>query len=106
MEFISIKKLLDILRDTSDVLVEFIKKDGSKRLMKSTLNYNNIPEEKYPTKKESKDIDNIENQPDPFIRVFDTEKGEWRGFKYNTITSVKTKDGKVYTTKQDKTSLT
>lgn len=64
---------------TTKVKVEFIKKDGTLRIMICTKNPLIIPESNMPigtkTVKENPDI----------IRVFDLEKSAWRSINKNTI---------------------
>lgn len=89
---ISPKELIEMLKDKTDVYVEFVKKDKTLRKMKATLNFNNIPKEKYPKSSEKKEIEKDIKEPivekDPFIRAFDREKLEWRGFKFSSILKV------------------
>ena len=59
--------------------VKFTKADGEEREMKCTTNLRYIPEEKMPKKS-----DEGNNDRKLFI-VFDTEKSEWRSFRYERV---------------------
>jgi len=60
------------------VNVEFVKADGSIRKMKATLMPALIPESKSNT--------TPRKEPDEVIRVVDTEIGEWRSFRVDSVT--------------------
>lgn len=74
------------------VTVSFIKADGTVRDMRCTLDWAKIPEDKQPGQppvdgivKESKQ----RKQPDEHsLRVFDTEKQEWRSFRFDRLQKV------------------
>lgn len=75
---------LGVLRDESakDVCVTFTKKDGSNRDMFCTLVESRIPTDKQPkTETTGKDSGSA-------LRVFDTEKQEWRSFRWDSVTKV------------------
>lgn len=73
--------LLQNLR-SREVLVDFVKKNGERRIMRCTKNSNVIPEDKQPKGLlvESESADNI--------RVFDLEKSEWRSFNWGSVVAV------------------
>jgi hypothetical protein len=73
--------LTGILRDFV-VEVKFTKKDGTERVMQCTLQESSIPETSKP--KGSNRAVSEES-----LRVFDTEKNEWRSFRWDSIKSVK-----------------
>jgi len=58
--------------------VKFTKADDSEREMKCTTNIRYIPEEKMPKS------DSTNSDRKLFV-VFDTEKGEWRSFKFERV---------------------
>lgn len=60
------------------VNVLFLKKDGSKRNMVCTLKEEFIPTEKHP-----KGSNKVENEE--VVAVFDTEKNDWRSFRYDSV---------------------
>jgi hypothetical protein len=75
---------LGVLRDetSKDVCVTFTKKDGTNRDMFCTLVESRIPTDKQPkTETTSKDSGSA-------LRVFDTEKQEWRSFRWDSVTKV------------------
>jgi len=78
---------LGVLRDetSKDVCVTFTKKDGTNRDMFCTLAESRIPTDKHPkTETTSKDSGSA-------LRVFDTEKQEWRSFRWDSVTKVEFK---------------
>ena len=75
---------IGVLRDeiSKDVCVTFTKKDGTNRDMFCTLAESRIPTDKQPkTETTSKDSGSA-------LRVFDTEKQEWRSFRWDSVTKV------------------
>jgi hypothetical protein len=76
---------LGILHDNNitDLCVTFTKKDGTNRDMRCTLCEGRIPADKQPKTEGtgSKDSDSA-------VRVFDTEKSEWRSFRWDSVTKV------------------
>lgn len=73
--------LTGILREFV-VEVKFTKKDGTERVMQCTLQESSIPETAKP-KGSNRAVS------DESLRVFDTEKNEWRSFRWDSIKSVK-----------------
>lgn len=76
--------LLQKLR-TDIVNVEFTKADGSARKMRCTLLESSIPPEKRPKQTEIKEASSTIGSA---VRVFDTEKGEWRSFRWESVVSI------------------
>jgi hypothetical protein len=75
---------LGILHDNNikDLCVTFTKKDGTNRDMRCTLCEGRIPTDKQPkTEGSGKDSGSA-------VRVFDTEKQEWRSFRWDSVTKV------------------
>ena len=75
---------LGVLHDENirDLCITFIKKDGSSRDMFCTLVESRIPTDKQPkTETTSKDSGSA-------VRVFDTEKQEWRSFRWESVTKI------------------
>ena len=64
------------------VELTFTKKDGTERVMQCTLQESSIPETAKP-KGSNRAVS------DESLRVFDTEKNEWRSFRWDSIKSVK-----------------
>lgn len=72
--------------------IVFVKADGTEREMRCTLNWNYIPTDKQPGKPS---IDGIvkesqqRKEPDVHsLRVFDTDKLEWRSFRFDRLKKV------------------
>ena len=65
----------------------FEKKDGTDRLMKCTLNYDYIPEDMKPLNlvKGEKVLQNLD-----ILKVFDTDKQDWRSFRVENVILIKT----------------
>ncbi len=78
--------LRGILHDehAKNLCVVFTKKDGTEREMFCTLAESKIPTEKQPQTKES-----VGTTTGSAIRVFDTEKSEWRSFRWDSIKEVR-----------------
>ncbi len=74
--------LIETLRNGVAEVV-FTKKDGTERLMQCTTAENWIPGDKQP-KGSSRSV------PSESIAVFDTQIGEWRSFRFNSVISFKT----------------
>jgi len=68
---------------TETVTVTFTKKDGTERLMKCTLDPEILP------KIEIKEDAKPRKESTTSIRVFDTEKNEWRSFTIKSVKNVK-----------------
>jgi len=76
---------LGVLHDenVTDLCITFTKKDGTERAMRCTLVEGRIPSAKSP-KNESTTSTNSGSA----VRVFDTEKSEWRSFRWDSVTKV------------------
>ena len=88
-EFEDFKKwTLGLLHDEnlkSGVCVTFTKKDGSERKMQCTLIESKIPTDKRPKgTSESENTSTVGSA----VRVFDTEVGEWRSFRWDSVIKV------------------
>jgi hypothetical protein len=66
------------LLKTEVVHLEFMKKDGTLREMKCTLNENKIPEASRPK-------GSGKSQNNDSIAVFDIVKQEWRSFRFDSV---------------------
>lgn len=77
-------EVLQLLRtNPQGVSVSFTKKDGTTREMLCTLAESAIPSDKQPkTKTEASDTIGSA------CAVFDIQKGEWRSFRWESVTSV------------------
>jgi len=92
------------LLTTSEITVDFIKADGTQRSMRCTLDSNRIPHAAAPKPisvpaeiraSSTANIDGLaesrkpRKQPDPHsVRVFDTEKNEWRSFRFDRLQKI------------------
>ena len=75
------KNWLKGLLKTTDVQVEFVKKDGTTRKMTCTLSEDKIPTEKLPK-------NSGKSKSDDALAVFDLEKQEWRSFRFDSIKKI------------------
>ena len=66
----------------SEGIVTFIKADGTERVMKCTLNPEQLP------KVEIKEGAKPRKESTTSMRVFDLEKNEWRSFTIKKVTNV------------------
>ena len=86
---------------TSEITVDFVKADGTERSMRCTLDASRIPQSVVPVtsvaspSSSTANIDGLSESrklrktPDPHsVRVFDTEKGEWRSFRFDRLKSI------------------
>jgi len=76
---------LGVLHDDNvkDLCVTFTKKDGTERSMQCTLVERRIPSDKTPKTESETTTSN-----GSAVRVFDTEKSEWRSFRWDSVTKV------------------
>jgi hypothetical protein len=65
-----------------EMTINFIKADGTTRLMTGTLSESLIPEEKRPKIDPDKPV---KTPSTTACNVFDIEKQEWRSFKYESL---------------------
>lgn len=74
---------LGLLHDKTakDLCITFTKKDGTERDMFCTLVESSIPKEKIPKTETSTTTGSA-------VRVFDTEKQEWRSFRWDSVIKV------------------
>lgn len=76
---------LGVLHDEhiKDLCVTFTKADGNERAMQCTLVESRIPADKIPKTAGSPTTSNGST-----VRVFDTEKSEWRSFRWESVTKL------------------
>ena len=76
---------LGVLHDNNvkDLCVTFTKADGTEREMYCTLVEGRIPTEKLPKAQQAGS-----QNTGSAVRVFDTEKGEWRSFRWESVIKV------------------
>ena len=85
-------ELKTMIRDIfhiSIVNIIFEKVDGSLREMNATLNFDYIPEEKRP----KGNTDNSMKEQEQTLRVFDTDKNDWRSFRWDSLKTIKVYKG-------------
>lgn len=75
------KWLRDMLHTNSDVEVTFTKVDGTERVMRCTLVESLIT----PYEKKT---ERVREPNSEVLRVWDLEKQEWRGFRYDAIKKI------------------
>jgi len=84
-------EFLQRVKEGDFVLIKFVKKDGTDRIMKATLNFLKIPNDKKP-----KGVDLVKIlkllQNSKMLRVFDIEKMDWRTVPFESVEWLKTLD--------------
>jgi len=72
------------LYDAGEGKVKFVKKDGTIRIMKCTLDFTRVPKNKHP---QSVNISKILKlmQSSGIINVFDVEKKDWRSVPFERV---------------------
>lgn len=82
---------------TSEITVDFVKADGTERSMRCTLDHSRIPQPVVAkiSNSSTANPDGLaesrrpRKEPDPHsVRVFDTEKGEWRSFRFDRLKKI------------------
>jgi hypothetical protein len=68
-----------------ELTIEFTKVNGDFRSMNCTLDQNLIPEDKQPKDDAGKSEKKMSDQA---LRVFDTNKQEWRSFRWSNLTKI------------------
>ena len=86
---------LKIIRAEKEVYVKFVKKDGSVRLMKCTLDFTKIPNDKRP---KGVDLTKIltKIQKSKILSVYDLEKEDWRSVPFDRLEYLMTPSKKMY----------
>jgi hypothetical protein len=80
-----VAEIISKVKSTGNVKVMFIKKtDGAERIMNCTLDFVRIPKEHYPKKVEASKAA-IPISSKSFLKVYDLEKGAWRGFIISSL---------------------
>ncbi len=84
--------------DEKKVIIKFIKKDGSNRIMRCTLDFKQIPERDKP---KSVNIENILRliQKNKIMHVYDLDKKAWRSVPFDRVEYMDTKDRRYFTKK-------
>ena len=78
---------LGVLHDDNvkDLCITFTKRDGTERAMRCTLVSGKIPADKTPKNISEESTSQTSGSA---VRVFDTEKSEWRSFRWDSVTKV------------------
>ena len=79
-----------LLKDNNvkHLCVTFTKKDGTERDMQCTLVSTKIPTDKQPSSSVGLEEEANRQIDGSAVRVFDTEKQEWRSFRWDSVTKV------------------
>lgn len=75
------KKWLRDLLKVGPATIVFVKKDGTERKMRCTLNESEIPQEFSPK-------NTGKAKSDDALAVFDVEKNAWRSFRYDSVKTI------------------
>lgn len=78
--------ILKKYKENDMLVVTFIKKDGTRRVMKSTLNMKLIPQEQRPKQLDLTKILNKIRQG--ILSVYDLERQEWRSIPMDRIETI------------------
>jgi len=95
-------EFLQKIKNEFEVFVRFIKKDGTPRLMKCTLDFERIPKDKKP---KGVDLTKIlmKIQKSKILSVYDLEKEDWRSVPFDRLEYLQTPSNKkVYMLKKIK----
>lgn len=82
-----IRNAIDFWRKIYDegvVTIKFVKKDGTIRIMKATLDFAHIPKNKQPKKVDMSKIVKL-MQNSGIIHVYDLEKKDWRSVPFDRV---------------------
>jgi hypothetical protein len=95
---VSALKFWQKIFEEKDVVIKFIKKDGTERIMRVTLDFSKIPEKDKPKTVNIQQILKL-IQKNKIMHVYDLEKKGWRSVPFETVQYMDTKDKKRYYTK-------
>lgn len=87
------------IRSEDEVLIKFIKKDGSVRVMNCTLNFDKIPKADRPKNVDVPKILKLVKRA-KIIHVYDLEKRGWRSVPFNRTDWLQTPDRIRYSIKK------
>lgn len=80
---------------TKEAKVKFVKKDGTIRIMKCTLDFSRIPKTQYPKDVNMPKILKL-MQTSGIIHVYDLEKKDWRSVPFKQVDWLETGDQERY----------
>jgi hypothetical protein len=86
-QYIHLRELIRATLKSDTVKVIFTKADGTERVIKCTLDFEIIPEDKHPKTSDKAVVENTEFKRTA-LRVFDVDVQEWRSFKPETVLSI------------------
>jgi len=84
--------------DEKDVIIKFVKKDGSDRTMRCTLDFDKIPRRDHPKKVNIEQILKL-IQKNKIMHVYDLEKKGWRSVPFERVDWLDTRDRRYYVKK-------
>lgn len=87
------------LYEEKDAVIKFIKKDGTERLMRATLDFKKIPEKDKPKSVNIKQILKL-IQVNKIMHVYDLEKKGWRSVPFESVEYMDTSEKRYYTKKK------
>ena len=92
---VSALQLWKKIYDEKDVFVKFIKKNGSERTMRCTLDFTKIPK---PHRPKTLNIKNVQKliEKNKVVRVYDLEKIGWRSIPFERVLYLDTKTKRYY----------
>lgn len=93
---VSALKFWQKIFEEKDVTIKFIKKDGTERLMRVTLDFTKIPEKDKPKTVNIQQILKL-IQKNKIMHVYDLEKKGWRSVPFETVEYMDTKKQRYYT---------
>ena len=76
-------------KNVKDLCITFTKKDGTEREMACTLVSSRIPTDKQPKTSVGVEEEANSQTNGSAVRVFDTEKQEWRSFRWDSVKQVR-----------------
>jgi hypothetical protein len=81
--------------DEKDVTIKFIKKDGTERIMRCTLDFKKIPQKDHPKGVNIQQILKL-IQASKIMHVYDLEKKAWRSVPFERVSYIETPDRRYY----------
>lgn len=84
-------EFLERIKAEDEVTVKFRKKNNEERIMRCTLNFGKIPEEKHPKDVNLAKILKLIDQH-KIIHVYDLDKNDWRSVPFDRTEWLKTAD--------------
>ena len=95
---VSALKFWQKIFEEKDVIIKFIKKDNTERVMRVTLDFSKIPEKDKPKTVNIQQILKL-IQKNKIMHVYDLEKKGWRSVPFESVQYMDTKTQRYYTKK-------